>query len=54
MVGEMLGPVLVSLHNLTYYQRLMKASRAAIAEGRFSAFADALLARWATGTDAVA
>jgi queuine tRNA-ribosyltransferase len=53
MVGEMLGPVLVSLHNLTYYQRLMNASRAAIAAGRFGAFADSLLARWASGTDSV-
>lgn len=30
MAGEMLGPILVSLHNLTYYQRLMRQARTAI------------------------
>ncbi len=33
--GEMLGPMLVSMHNLTYYQRLMAEARRAIAEDRF-------------------
>ncbi|MEX2307429.1 MAG: tRNA guanosine(34) transglycosylase Tgt [Pirellulales bacterium] len=36
--GEMLAPVLVSIHNLTYYQRLLAEARAAIAERRFAAF----------------
>jgi len=27
MAGEMLGPILLSIHNLTYYQRLMAAAR---------------------------
>jgi queuine tRNA-ribosyltransferase len=36
--GEMLGPMLVSIHNITYYQRLMAEARAAIAEDRFSAY----------------
>lgn len=31
MAGEMLGPILVSLHNITYFQRVMAALRAAIA-----------------------
>jgi queuine tRNA-ribosyltransferase len=35
--GEMLGPMLVSMHNLTYYQRLMAEARRAIAEDRFAA-----------------
>jgi len=35
---EMLGPVLASIHNLTYYQRLMSAARLAIEEDRFEAF----------------
>lgn len=35
---EMLGPVLTSIHNLTYYQRLMAEARTAIAEDRFDAF----------------
>jgi queuine tRNA-ribosyltransferase len=33
--GEMLGPILVSLHNLTSYQRLMAAIRQTITEGKF-------------------
>ena len=36
--NEMLGPVLTSIHNLTYYQRLMAEARTAIAEDRFAAF----------------
>jgi queuine tRNA-ribosyltransferase len=38
MVGEMLGPILVSLHNLTYYQRLLADARLAIEAGRFAEF----------------
>jgi len=38
MVEEMLGPILLSWHNLMYYQRLMRDARAAIAEGRFAEF----------------
>ena len=34
-VGEMLGPILVSAHNLTYYQRLMAGARDAIERDRF-------------------
>lgn len=36
--GEMLGPVLLSLHNIWYYQRLMAQARAAIEEDRFDQF----------------
>jgi queuine tRNA-ribosyltransferase len=36
--GEMLGPVLVSVHNVRFYQRLMADIRRAIAEGRFGSF----------------
>jgi queuine tRNA-ribosyltransferase len=36
--GEMLGPMLLSMHNLTYYQRLLADARRAIAEDRFAAF----------------
>jgi queuine tRNA-ribosyltransferase len=36
--GEMLGPMLVSIHNLTYYQHLLADARRAIAEQRFTAF----------------
>jgi len=40
-VGEMLGPMLVSLHNLRFYQRLMAKMREAIEKGEF--------AEWAAG-----
>ncbi|MDP6406266.1 MAG: tRNA guanosine(34) transglycosylase Tgt, partial [Alphaproteobacteria bacterium] len=36
---EMLGPMLLTTHNLTYYQRLMAELRAAIEVGRFAEFA---------------
>ena len=36
LAGEMLGPILASLHNLSYMHRLTRQIRAAIAEGRFS------------------
>ena len=35
MADEMLGPILLTLHNLTYYQRLLAGARAAIEEDRF-------------------
>ena len=37
--GEILGAMLLTEHNLTFYQRLMAGMRGAIAERRFSAFA---------------
>ncbi|MDA3961853.1 MAG: tRNA guanosine(34) transglycosylase Tgt, partial [Planctomycetota bacterium] len=43
---EPLGGILVSLHNLAYYQRLMQRIRAAICEGRFAAFAEAFRASY--------
>ena len=43
----MLGPTLLSLHNVAFYLRLMADARAAIAEGRFAAFRAGRLARWA-------
>ena len=44
--GEMLGPILLSIHNVTYYQRLLAESRAAIAEDRFEAFRADKLRYW--------
>lgn len=35
IAGEMLGPILLSHHNLTYYQRVLAEARQAIREGRF-------------------
>jgi queuine tRNA-ribosyltransferase len=37
--GEILGAMLVTEHNLSFYQQLMQAMRDAIAAGRFAAFA---------------
>ena len=37
--GEMLGAMLLTEHNLTFYQQLMQAMREAIGQGRFAAFA---------------
>jgi queuine tRNA-ribosyltransferase len=39
-VGEMLGPILVSLHNLSFYQRLMGRIRQALKENIFADWAE--------------
>ena len=39
--GEILGAMLLSWHNIQFYQDLMKQIRSHIEEGTFSAFADA-------------
>ncbi len=44
MAGEMLGPILASIHNLTFYQRLMKRLRAAVVNGTFAEERQQLLA----------
>jgi queuine tRNA-ribosyltransferase len=36
--GEMLGPILATEHNLSYYLRLMKEAREAIQADRWDAF----------------
>jgi queuine tRNA-ribosyltransferase len=38
--GEILGAMLVTEHNLTFYQALMQALREAIGDGRFATFAE--------------
>ncbi|HJZ57546.1 MAG TPA: tRNA guanosine(34) transglycosylase Tgt [Gemmataceae bacterium] len=43
---EMLGPTLLSLHNIAFYLRLMADARRAIAEQQFSTFRALCLARW--------
>jgi queuine tRNA-ribosyltransferase len=43
---EMLGPTLLSIHNIAFYLRLMTATRTALEEQRFAAFRMACLARW--------
>jgi queuine tRNA-ribosyltransferase len=46
---EMLGPMLLTAHNLTYYQSLMRGIRDAILEQRLEQHADALRTGWAEG-----
>ena len=46
MCGEMLGPVLLSAHNLTYYQRLLAEARAAIMENRFLEYSEKKIRGW--------
>jgi len=41
--GEMLGPILLSIHNLAFYARMMRQARQAITDGRFGAFRDGFL-----------
>ncbi len=36
--NEMLGPTLLSIHNLTFYQRLMQQARVALEQNRFQTF----------------
>ncbi len=45
---EILGPMLLTMHNLTYYQSLMIFSREAILEGRYAAFCAETRAGWET------
>jgi queuine tRNA-ribosyltransferase len=47
--GEMLGPMLASIHNLHYYLNLMREVREALDEGRFAAFAAQFCAERAAG-----
>jgi queuine tRNA-ribosyltransferase len=46
MAGEMLGPILLSIHNLTYYQRLLAGAREAILEDQFAEYRTEKLAGW--------
>ncbi|MCW3475874.1 tRNA guanosine(34) transglycosylase Tgt [Limobrevibacterium gyesilva] len=49
---EMLGPMLLTWHNIQYYQDLMRGLRAAIGEGRLDAHAAATRAAWQRGEEA--
>lgn len=49
---EMLGQMLLTWHNLAYYQSLMAGARAAIAEKRFGAFAASVREGWMRGESA--
>jgi queuine tRNA-ribosyltransferase len=49
--GEMLGPILLSLHNLRFFQRLMATIRTQIEQGRFAAWAAEALKTYAAPSD---
>lgn len=46
LAGEMLGPILASIHNLTFYQRLVARLREGIVAGRFADVAREVAAAW--------
>jgi queuine tRNA-ribosyltransferase len=46
LADEMLGPTLLSWHNLAFYTRLVAEARRAVAAGRFAEFCQVHLARW--------
>jgi queuine tRNA-ribosyltransferase len=49
--GEMLGPMLATIHNLHYYVNLMREVREALDEGQFEAFRAQFKAERARGVD---
>ena len=51
LAGEMLGPILASIHNLTFYQRLIARLRDGVLSGRFDAVCHELIARLETAPD---
>ena len=48
-LGEILGAMLMTEHNIWFYQQMMAGLRAAIGEGRLSTFAAAFLTRYRAG-----
>jgi queuine tRNA-ribosyltransferase len=52
--GEILGPMLLTWHNLTYYQSLMRGMREAILAGRLEAHAATVRAGWEMSAGPVA
>ena len=50
--GEILGAMLMTEHNLSFYQRLMQGLRDAIRDGRFAAHAAGFLDRYRRGKKA--
>ena len=47
-VGEMMGGMLISLHNISFLTGLMRRMRQAILEGGFSEFAEEFYAKYKT------
>lgn len=46
LANEMLGPILLSWHNIAFYQNLLRELRLAIRENRAEEFRSVKLARW--------
>ena len=46
MADEMLGPMLLSAHNVTYYQRLVAGARRAIEHDRFGDYYQEKMRGW--------
>jgi queuine tRNA-ribosyltransferase len=51
LAGEMLGPILLSAHNITFYQRLLARTRTAIEQDHFLEFAQNAMRAWAGSGD---
>ncbi len=49
VTGEMLGPILLTIHNITYYQRLVAGARKAIEEDRYQEYYAERFAQWREG-----
>lgn len=54
MANEMLGPILLSIHNLTFYQRLVVGAREAIERDEFSQFRAECLKKMAPSSSEMA
>ena len=50
---EMLGPILLSIHNITYYERLVQRARSAIMAGTYSEFMAERKAGWSEGENKI-
>lgn len=48
---EMLGPMLLTAHNLTYYQSLMQGGREAILAGEYGVYCDNVRTGWQRGSE---
>jgi queuine tRNA-ribosyltransferase len=51
VVGEALGPKLLTLHNVRFYQRLMQDIRAAIEQGVFESWSSEFLDRYRSSVE---
>ena len=49
MVGEMLGPMLATQHNLYFYADVMRGARASIIDGTFESWRTAFVDRYSRG-----